>query len=219
MKHWELLDTAKVPEGEEELSLYRRDTEYSIRAGYIELMNSRVHNSEDVLATLAIEKMPNKMAPILVGGLGMGYTLRAALNALPKGARVTVAELVPTVIRWNQEFLGHLADNPLGDTRVKLYEGDVKDVLKENSFGAILYDVDNGPEGLTREQNSGLYGRRGITRVYDALIKEGVFAVWSTARNDSFTDRLKKCGFTVELIKTRERVNKGSVHYIWVAQK
>lgn len=219
MKPWEKLATALVPNGTEELVLMRRDTEYSIRVGYTELMNSRVHHSEDVLAESAIDNMPDLSLPVLVGGLGMGYTLRAALDILPDNGRVIVAELVPAVVEWHEEYLGHLANKPLKDSRVTLFQGDVKEAMKPNHYGAILYDVDNGPEGLTRDENSALYGRRGIERVYDSLVRNGVFTVWSTGKSDHFTHRLKECGFDVDLIKTRERKGKGSIHYVWMAIK
>ena len=219
MKRWEKLASATVVGGEEEMILMRRDTEYSIRIGYTELMNSRVHHSEDTLATAAIENQPQDNLPVLVGGLGMGYTLRAALDSLGEKAKVTVAELVPAVVQWHKEYLGHLADNPLEDSRVTLYKGDVRKALKPNYYGSILYDVDNGPEGLTRQENSSLYGYRGVEKVYNSLVDGGIFAVWSTGRNEVFTERLEKAGFIVDLIKTRERAGKGSIHFVWVAIK
>ena len=219
MKIWEKLETATVEGSDEPMILMRRDTEYSIRIGYTELMNSRVHHSEDTLATAAIENQPLENLPVLVGGLGMGYTLRAALDALGDRAKVTVAELVPAVVQWHKKYLGHLAGNALEDPRVTLFQGDVRNALKPKFYGSILYDVDNGPEGLTRQENNSLYGYRGIEKVYNSLVDGGIFAIWSTGRNELFTERLERAGFSVDLIKTRERAGKGSIHFVWVAIK
>lgn len=156
MRPWELLDTAPVPGEGSELRLYQRGDEFSIKAGPIELMNSRVHGSEDALAEQGCRRIAERpQARILIGGLGMGYTLAAALQELGTDAEVVVAELVPAVIIWNRGTLAELAGNPLNDPRVTVYEGDVSTLInaQQNRFDAILLDVDNGPEGLTRKEN------------------------------------------------------------------
>src|SRR4051794_17106150 len=154
MLAWQLLDTALVPGNGGELKLYRRGDELSIRADGNELMNSRAHASEEALARLGCAPIgARRKVRVLVGGLGMGFTLAETLRQLRKDAEVVVAELVPAVVRWNREFLGHLAGAPLEDPRVRVHVGDVAELLRStrDHFDAILLDVDNGPEGFTRE--------------------------------------------------------------------
>ena len=160
MKPWNLLDSAPVPNGEGELKLFQRDTEFSIRVDYIELMNSRVHGSEEALAELAIERVRKKSARrILIGGLGMGFTLARALEIFGEDDVIDIAELSPTVIEWNKTHLKHLSNDALSDKRVNLLNSDVIKVMKSNqkSYDAVLLDVDNGPEGLTKDDNNKLY--------------------------------------------------------------
>jgi len=203
------------------LRLYRRGEEFSIiveRQG--ELMNSRLHNSEDVLAELACSRLAGKETPhLLVGGLGMGYTLRAALDQCGADAIVTVAELVPAVVRWNRHYLGHLAGFPLGDPRVRVVEQDVGLVMREHKqgFDAIMLDVDNGPDGFTRADNDSLYGYQGLTDAFEALRPDGVLTVWSAAPDRDFTQRMYKTGFRVEEKSVHARTGKrGSLHHIWI---
>lgn len=218
---WELLDRAQVPGSGEELRLCRRGPEFSIRVAGCELMNSRLHGSEDALAELACARLAGRPSPrLLIGGLGMGYTTAAALQRLGADGRVVVAELVPAVVRWNQGPLAELAGRPLEDARVRVCVADVAQVLRDgrNSFDAILLDVDNGPEGLTRKDNDWLYGRAGLAAAFAALRPGGVLAVWSATANESFTGRLSQAGFTVEQVRVRARgARGGGRHTIWLA--
>ncbi|MDQ6973096.1 MAG: MnmC family methyltransferase [Mariprofundaceae bacterium] len=189
------------------MRLYQRGEEWSIRVDKQgELMNSRAHNSEEVLAELACALIAARKAPhLLIGGLGMGFTLRAALEHIVQDASITVSELVPAVVRWNREHLGALAGFPLDDSRVRVLEKDVGKVMLEHeeSFDAIMLDVDNGPDGFTREDNDSLYGYPGLTNAYDALKPGGVLTVWSAAPDLSFAQRLMKVGFEVEEKRVR----------------
>ncbi len=204
------------------LRLYQRGEEFSIRVDQqqSELMNSRLHNSEDVLAELACAQIAGRKTPqLLVGGLGMGFTLRAALTYAPASARITVAELMPAVVRWNREYLGKLAGFPLDDARVDVLEQDVGKVMREhrNGFDAIMLDVDNGPDGFTREDNDALYGYRGLDIAYDALKPGGVLTVWSCARDLAFTQRMMKVGFDVREQSAHAHTGKrGDRHHIWI---
>jgi spermidine synthase len=203
------------------MRLHRRGKEWSIRVdGQGELMNSRAHNSEDVLAELACAHLGGRKAPhLLVGGLGMGFTLRAALNHAGPGARVTVAELVPAVVRWNREHFGALAGHPLDDARVEVLEQDVGKVMHahEKTFDAIMLDVDNGPDGFTREDNDALYGYPGLVNIFDALRPGGVVTVWSAAPDKAFAQRMMKVGFEVEERRVRAVASQsGGRHTIWI---
>ncbi len=223
MLPWKLLDRAPVPGGKGELMLYRRGEEFSIRVtGQGELMNSRAHGSEDMLAALACVRLAGRERPrLLIGGLGMGFTLAAALRDLGPDAEVVVAELVPAVVAWNRGVLAALAGNPLRDARVTVHETDVARLLRaeRNAFDAIVLDVDNGPEGLTRDANDWLYGNAGLAAAFAALRADGILAVWSAGEDRDFTDRLRRTGFEVEEVRVRARVSKGSRHTIWLARR
>ncbi|HLR47101.1 MAG TPA: hypothetical protein VK092_08070 [Deinococcales bacterium] len=216
---WEHLADAAIPGTADTLSLYRRDGEYSLRIGRLELMNSRRHGSEQALAELALERTSGQKPAVLVGGLGMGFTLRAALGLLPAGARVTVAELVPEVVDWNRTWLAPLADAPLEDPRVRVSTGDVADIFRagRDVFDCILLDTDNGPEGTTSEDNAWLYSRAGLRAISGSLRRGGVLAVWSGFPSRSFTQRLARAGFQVRTETVRARAGKGSRHTIWLA--
>jgi spermidine synthase len=220
---WEELDRAQIPEGEGELILRKRGAEYSIRTANTELMNSRLHGSEAALGEVACKRLRHHSdLNILIGGLGMGYTLAAALENSSPNSRLTVSELVPAVIRWNVEYFGHLAGFPLNDPRVSVQPGDVvKPIMsRKAAWNAILLDVDNGPEGLTREANNQLYGMPGLRASFAALSPGGIFAVWSYAPDIGFTRRLKKCRFQTEVVTVRARKSgKGRNHTIWLAAK
>lgn len=225
MTPWILVDEATVP-GEFSgaggvLRLYRRGDEYSIKAGNCELMNSRVHGSEDALAELACGRVADRAgARMLIGGLGMGYTLAAALRQLGMAATVVVAELVPAVVAWNRGPLAPLAGRPLNDARVQVREQDVGQVMRaeRSAFDAILLDVDNGPEGLTRKANDWLYGLEGLEAAYSALRPGGVLAVWSAGPEPVFAQRLRKLGFAVEETRVRAHAaRRGARHTIWLA--
>ncbi len=217
---WELLDSASLPGGEN-LTLHRRDREYSIRVAGLELMNSRQHSSEEQLATLATAAKPNLSdATVLVGGLGMGFTLRAVLDQLPDSGRVTVAELVPEVVEWNRDYLAELAARPLDDRRVRTVVADVAELLRaaDAAYDVILLDTDNGPEGTTHDSNDWLYTLDGLSAAHAALAPEGVLAIWSAFPSTAFTKRLERTGFDVVIHHVRSRGKKGNRHVIWVAR-
>jgi spermidine synthase len=220
---WKLLDTAQVPGNGGELRLYRRGDEFSIRiADGGELMNSRIHGSEEALAELTCGKIADRSRPrVLIGGLGMGFTLAAALHHLGADAEVVVAELVPAVVVWNRGPLGGHAGHPLEDKRATVCEGDVADILKtrQQAYDAILLDVDNGPDGLTSKNNDWLYTMDGLHASFGALRPEGVLAVWSAGPDREFTKRLRKAGFRVEQVRVRARGKKGARHTIWLAAR
>lgn len=220
---WELLDSAPVPGGGETLCLHRRGAEFSIRVDGNELMNSRAHGSEDALAELACARLADRPSPtVLIGGLGMGYTVAAALPRLGAQARVVVAELVPAVVAWNRGPLAALAGHPLKDSRVSVREIDVARILQteHQAYDAVLLDVDNGPEGLTRPGNDWLYTRAGLTAAHAALKPSGILAVWSASPEPAFSRLLRQTGFTVEEVTVRARGSKGgSRHMIWLAER
>ncbi len=217
---WEHLAAAQIPDGGE-LRLMRRGAELSIMSGSTELMNSRLSGSEKALASLAIERLGGRSKPqILIGGLGMGFTLRAALADLPKEAAVVVAELVPAVVAWARGPMAGLFEGCLDDPRVSVREADVALVIGEarGGFDAILLDVDNGPGGLNREANDGLYSPAGLAAAKRALRPGGVLAVWSGGRDDGFTRRLRSAGYAAEEVQVRATGGKrGARHVIWLA--
>jgi spermidine synthase len=213
-----LIDTAEIPGGGE-LRLIRRGEEYSIMVGSNELMNSRLSGSEEALAELACERIAGRSQPsMLIGGLGMGFTLRAALALLPQQADVTVVELVPAVIEWARGPMAHIFAGSLHDPRVSILEADVGAFISGRSaYDAILLDVDNGPEGLTRGQNDRLYTLTGLRLAREALRGGGVLAVWSSAPDPRFIERLRRAGFQVEEIVARANRGRGGRHVIWIA--
>jgi spermidine synthase len=219
---WQLLDTAPIPGNAGHLQLYRRNAEFSICiAGGGVLMNTHAHGSEDALAELACRPIAKRSrSRVLIGGLGMGFTLAAALRNLGPDAQVVVAELVPAVITWNRGPLGECSGNPLRDERTVVREGDVARVLREERQGydAILLDVDNGPEGLTRKKNDWLYTLEGLTATFAALRPRGILAVWSAGPDHNFTERLHKVGFAVQQARVRAHLKKGELHTIWLAE-
>jgi spermidine synthase len=217
---WVHLDTAKTPGGGE-LRLMQRGSEFSIRLGANELMNSRLSGSEEALAAIPCARIRDRPAPrLLIGGLGMGFTLRASLAALGDNAEVIVAEIVPAVVKWAMGPMAPLFGGCLSDPRVSLREGDVGAVIGSArlAYDAILLDVDNGPEGLTREANDSLYHRTGLRAARAALRPGGILAVWSSGPDRSFTARLRGAGFGVEEIRARgSRTGGGARHVIWLA--
>jgi spermidine synthase len=219
---WVQLDRAEMPGGGE-LRLMQRGTEFSIMLGRAELMNSRLSGSEEALATLAFAKLRDRQRPhVLIGGLGMGFTLRAALADLGPGARIEVAELSPAVIAWARGPLAGIFGTSLADPRVTIREGDVGRLMQQSrsTFDAILLDVDNGPEGLSREANDALYDMAGLGIARAALRPGGVLAVWSSGPDRHFTERLRRTGFRVEEVKVRARASGGGArHVIWLATR
>lgn len=222
MNPWVLLDEVEVPGDGSAMKLYQRAFEFSISVKNDELMNSRMHGSEDALAELACKQVTDRENPrVLIGGLGMGFTLRAALDNLGENAEVVIAELVPAVVKWNRTHLAELANKPLEDSRTTLRESDVGLVINEqaSAYDAILLDVDNGPDALTHEGNDRLYTRGGINAAMKALKPGGILGVWSAEPDPSFTKRLRGAGFKIEEVTVRARGTKGRRHTIWLAEK
>jgi spermidine synthase len=220
---WSQIDTARVPGADAELRLMRRGSEFSMMLGQNELMNSRLSGSEEALATLACRRIEALKSPhLLIGGLGMGFTLRAALAVLGTEARVTVAELVPAVIAWARGPIASIFGDSLNDPRASIRNADVVNVIQSHSsvFDAILLDVDNGPEGLVRKANDGLYDLKGLKAIHRALRPGGVLAVWSSGPNPPFSKRLRVAGFVVNEVAVRATARRsGARHVIWFATK
>jgi spermidine synthase len=217
----ELLGTASIPGGAD-MRLFRRGDDFMIVLDRNELMNSRMSGSEIALAEMTCQRLGSAAAPhLLVGGYGMGFTLRAALAVLPPKARITVAELVPEIIAWARGPMAALTAGCLDDPRVELVLGDVAAAIGASSglYDAILLDVDNGPDGLTRASNDWLYTVTGLAKAKAALKPGGILAIWSAAPDAAFTRRLKGTGFAVEEVTVRARSNgKGAKHVIWFAR-
>ena len=217
---WVQLDSAKTPDGARELRLKQRGAEFSIMLGTNELMNSRLSGSEEELAKLSCDRIAGHSRPkILIGGLGMGFTLRAALAELGADAGITVAELVPAVIAWARGPLAALFAGCLDDPRVSVREADVGHIIRSDvsAWDAILLDVDNGPEGIVYKGNDALYGAAGLAAARSALKPGGVLAVWSQGPDSGFMRRLKQAGFAVDEVKTRANGKRGARHVIWIA--
>jgi spermidine synthase len=218
---WELLGEARTPEGTH-MTLTRRGNEYMILADGKDLMSSRMKGSEEELARVGCELARKVESPcVLVGGLGMGFTLRATLDVLPADATVVVAELMSSVVEWNRGPLGPLAQHPLADRRTKVALGDVAELLRESKerFDAILLDVDNGPTAFTQDSNAGLYDNDGLIMIRAALRPSGVLAVWSAWDDRKFEHRLRHHGYAVETLHVRARLQKGGpVHTIFVGR-
>lgn len=221
MKIRELIGTAEVPGGDA-LRLYRRGDDFIIAIDRNELMSSRMSGSEEALATMTCDRLRSpKAASLLIGGYGMGFTLRAALATLGADAKIAVAELVPGIIEWARGPMAELAAGCLDDPRVELILGDVAKAIgaATRRYDAILLDVDNGPDGLTRDANEGLYSAAGLATAKAALRPGGILAIWSAAPDARFTRRLTAAGFQVEEVGVRARSNgKGPRHVIWFAR-
>ena len=224
MDPWKTIDSTIIPGSDTQLTLLQRGDDFAIRiAGERgDLMNSRMHHSEEALAGLACSRLSAvENARILVGGLGMGFTLAAVLRTVPASAEVILAELVPAVVEWNRGLLGQCAGRPIEDSRTRVQLGDITELLKHQpqKYDAILLDVDNGPEAMTASDNEWLYSTRGLKTIYEKLRPEGIVAIWSARADQLFKMRLKKTGFNVQLRTVRARPGKGSRHTIFVAQK
>jgi spermidine synthase len=218
---WVHLDTATVPGGGQ-LRLMRRGNEFSIMAGAMVLMNSRMSGSETLLAELACERLQGRRnCSVLIGGYGMGFTLRAALAGFGADARILVAELVPAIMKWARGPMAEHTADCLSDARVSIREVDVASLIASarSSFDAILLDVDNGPDGFSRNANDRLYDLRGLKAARNALRSKGLLAVWSAAPDKAFADRLVRAGFAVDEIKARGSGGWGGRHVIWAATK
>jgi spermidine synthase len=222
VKPLELLGQTVSPDGSV-MKLIRRGDEYLILVNGAILMSNRMHGSEEALATFAFQRMRTLERPsVLIGGLGMGFTLRATLDLLPSDAAVVVAELVPAVVEWNRGPLGPLAKHPLKDKRVRVETGDVAVTLSSRlgQFDAVLLDVDNGPAALTDSNNAGLYDSRGIAAAHASLKKAGVLAIWAAKEDRKFKQRLRDGGFDVQVQRPRGRPIKGGPrHTIFLARK
>jgi len=220
---WQQIDRATVPGSGVELRLMRRGAEFSMKIGPNELMNSRLSGSEEALATLACRKIAAVRRPhLLIGGLGMGFTLRAALLVLGAEARITVAELVPEVIAWARGPMAEVFGDSLHDPRVRLVAADVGAMIAAgaSAFDAILLDVDNGPEGLIRKANDALYDAKGLQASRRALLSGGVLAVWSSGPHPAFSGRLRDAGFAVSEVAVRATAKRsGARHLIWFATR
>jgi spermidine synthase len=221
MKPRELLGTAQIPGGDE-LRLYKRDTDFIIALGANELMSSRSRGSEEALALMTCDRLHGDAPHLLIGGYGMGFTLRAALARLGPKARCTVVELVPEVIEWARGPMAALTDKCLDDPRVDLIMRDVSRAIgaaEKRKYDAILLDVDNGPDGLTRAENDHIYSMHGLQEAKAALKPGGVLAIWSAHQDERFARRLKHGGFQVEEVMVRAgRNGKGARHIIWFAK-
>jgi spermidine synthase len=226
---WELIERTVVPGTTTEMALFKRGHELAIRVDGLELMGNRMHGSEDALADLAYDVLDQRDAAaiaagraisrrVLVGGLGVGFTLAAALKRAQPAGVVMVAELVPAVVRWNQGVLGEAAGNPLHDPRAQVHAGDVAQLIKRPPapWDAILLDVDNGPDGLTRGSNEWLYTPAGLNACHAALTPGGVLGVWSAAPDEAFTRRMERAGFDTKPVRVRARGSKGRANIVWV---
>ena len=220
---WLQIDAARVPGAEVELRLMQRGDDFSMMLGSNELMNSRLSGSEEALATLACRRIEAVKSPdLLIGGLGMGFTLRAALAVLGPEARIMVAELVPAVIAWARGPMARLFGDSLADPRASIHQADAVEVIRSHvcAFDAILLDVDNGPEGLIRKANDALYDMQGLKTIHRALRPAGVLAVWSSGPNPAFSKRLRNAGFEVNELNVRAAAKrKGARHVIWFATR
>lgn len=227
MKQWELIDSTPVAGSGGFMRLMRSGKELVIRVDGRTLMSNQLHGSEDALADLACDHLENRLEKqpsprILIGGMGIGFTLAAALARVGPEALVMVAELVPAVLKWNRGILGETTGHPINDPRTTVYNGDVADMIRNppKPWDAILLDVDNGPVGLTRPENNWLYGWDGLHAILGALVPEGVLAVWSAADDDAFTRRARRVGFKANPIPVRARGEKGGMrHFIWICTR
>ena len=219
MNPWETIGDATTPDGTR-ITLRRRGHEFLLLADGRSLMPSTITGSEEALATIGCRHLKTRReARVLIGGLGMGFTVRAALDVLPADATVVVAELVPDVLAWNQQYLGHLAKEPLADARVRVEIGDALHVLRTVTpgFDAVLLDVDNGPAEFAAEGNDALYGRAGLYSIRQALRPGGVLAVWSAWEDRRFARRLDSLGYAVTVERVRSHGRRGARHFIYRA--
>jgi len=218
-----LLGRAEVPGGGRRLSLYQGKDDCSIvMAGAGELMSTRRHASEDALGRLPCEMLTERdSTTVLIGGLGMGFTLAAVLACSPDNSIVTVAELLPEVVEWNRGPLGHYAGYPLNDSRTEVYPGDVADLLRaaDKTYDVIALDVDNGPEALSADGNRWLYSNDGIVAAVDSLNRDGVLAYWSASQDPKFVARLSACNLKVTQQQVYAHGKKGTRHVIWLATR
>ena len=220
---WSLVASAPLPGADGEIRLMRRGAEFSVLLGANELMNNRLSGSETALAVRTCQRLQGRPKPnVLIGGLGMGFTLRAALTELEASASIVVSELIPAMVAWAKGPMADIFAGSLTDPRVRIVEGDVGGVIRGSvaTYDAILLDVDNGPAGLTRKSNDGLYGMPGLHAAQRALRPGGFLSVWSADPNEAFAKRMERAGFTVDEIRVRaNRGKRGARHVIWIGQR
>lgn len=224
MKNWSQVGEAPIPGSGNLLRLYQGKDDFFIKISSVsgELMSTRKHASEDALGTLPFERLANTGSTrVLIGGLGMGFTLAAALAAVGQEAQITVAELIPEVVEWNYGPLGKYSGYPLDDPRVEVYIGDVAKLLrkKHGCYDVIALDVDNGPEGITKSANDWIYSSQGIIAAQQALTPNGILAYWSAGPDQDFHDLLRCCGLMVEEVVVFAHGKKGARHIIWLASQ
>ncbi len=221
MRHWTQVGEAPIPDTDQTLYLFQGKDDFFIKvSGGYELMSTRKHASEDALGSLPCKRLKQpETAQVLIGGLGMGFTLAAVLAVVGSRAEVTVAELIPEVVDWNRGPLGEHSGKPLEDPRTRIHLGDVAKLLRQSCacFDVIALDVDNGPEGLTKKANDWLYSMPGIAAAQTALKSTGILAYWSADPDQAFHDRLRCSGFMVEEVRVYAHGNKGARHTIWLA--
>jgi spermidine synthase len=219
MLQWATVETARVADGSE-FVLARDGEDWVVRVGQRVLMSNRMHDSEEALADEAFARVDDPRT-VLVGGLGLGYTLRAVLDSVSEDTEVTVAELVPELVEWNRKYLGELNDNPLDDPRCNVVVGDVYDTIKRSprKFDVILLDVDNGPQALAQAKNQRLYGIPGVRACHAALRPEGVVAVWSAGPNARYERRLESESFDVEVLRVAARAGSRPMHVLFLAKR
>ena len=221
MKKWTLLDSVRTPEGKT-ISLHEHDGHYTLRINGLDLMSTRQHSSEEKLAELACQKLVlKKKARVLIGGLGLGFTLKKTLSYLRQDAKVVVAEIIPAVIHWNKNPEINLSGTALADPRVQVVQRDVADLIRDGKshFDAILLDVDNGPASLTTDRNRRLYQKTGLMQAFDALRDGGCLAVWSANADPSFQKLMGQVGFSVQLERSRAYKDSGSSHSLFIGRK
>lgn len=219
MLQWDTVESARIADGSE-FVLARHGDDWVVRVGQRVLMSNRMHDSEEALAEHGIAQADDPRT-VLVGGLGLGYTLRSVLDSVSEEAEVTVAELVPELVDWNRKHLGELNDHPLDDPRCRIVVGDVYDIIKRSprTFDVILLDVDNGPQALAQAKNQRLYGDAGVRACHAALRPNGVVAVWSAGPNARYERRLQRFAFDVEVLRVPARIGSRAKHVLFLAKR
>ncbi len=219
MLEWVTVETARIPGGNE-FVLGRHGDDWAVRVDGRMLMGNRMHDSEMALAERAIDRCDDPLS-VLVGGLGLGYTLRAVLDQMPEDAEITVAELVPELVQWNRTHLAGLNDHPLDDPRCRVVVGDVHDTIKRppRRYDVILLDVDNGPSALSQAKNQRLYSDAGVRACYAALERGGVLAVWSLGPNARYEHRLQRFGFDVDVQRVPARAGSRAKHVLFLGKR
>ncbi len=219
MLQWATVESARIADGSE-FVLARHGDDWVVRVGQRVLMSNRMHDSEEALAEHAVARADDPRT-VLVGGLGLGYTLRSVLDCVSEEAEITVAELVPELVDWNRTHLGELTDHPLDDPRCSVVVGDVFDIIKRSprTFDVIILDVDNGPQALAQAKNQRLYGDAGVRACHAALRPNGVVGVLSAGTNARYARRLERCAFDVEVLRVPARIGARARHVVFLARR